>query len=206
MPSAMIHLDVGRKVGKYIYGSETDAPAEFYVGTLAPDCVENPRELKDRLHLRDLSCVERRVALANMASETPTGKSFKFGCLVHLFTDVIWDEGPQAYHMEGYIGANWFRDYRHEISLASAYMFHYCEWTKDIWEKMLGVNLEEHCSDIPEYTPEAIFKYLKYTSEKQAENFAGVSPAFSPDTVNDFCKNASERFIRFYTAKGFKNG
>ena len=51
-----------------------------------------------------------------------------------------------------------------------------------------------------------IFKYLKYTSEKQAENFAGVSPAFSPDTVNDFCKNASERFIRFYTAKGFKNG
>ena len=97
---------------------------------------------------------------------------------------------------EAYVGDNWFPDYRREISLASCYMYHHFDWAPALWDEMLACP-EEYYSSLDDYPAKSIRGYLEYNHMWMDTHDEGPSPAFPPDTVEDFCRQAAESFCRF---------
>ena len=186
MPSALIHVLTGKN---YL----ADAGVPFFVGTLAPDCIHG-REEKDRLHLR-LSA-DRENDLMRLAGDWGTGDPFRLGALLHLYTDYLWDEGPQTAHKNAYIGETWFTDYRKEISLASCHMFHRFDWAPALWEQMLACP-RETISSLADYPPEKIMDYIEYNRNWLRDHDTGSSPAFPPEMIDVFCRDAARSFEAF---------
>lgn len=186
MPSALIHLQAGRLFSK-------NAPVEFFVGTLAPDCIKG-REDKDRLHLRLSS--DREKDLAGLAASWDMNDPFQLGTLLHLYTDWLWDVGPQERHRLSYTGETWFTDYRHEISLASCFMYHHAEWAPALFDEM-DVCPETKISSLPDYPPEKITSYVLYTHDWVANHETPSSDFFTPAVIDDFCRDAAGKFKDF---------
>ena len=186
MPSALIHVYAGK-----LY--DPDAGTPFFIGTLAPDCIRE-REQKDILHLR-LSD-DRLGGLAGLLREWGTSDPFRAGALMHLYTDYLWDIGPMENHKHSYRGDTWFVDYRHEISLASCYMYHRFDWAPGLWEQMAACPEEEY-SSLSDYPAKKIKSYLDYNYMWLDTHDEGPSPAFPPDMVTEFCRTAAESFAGF---------
>ncbi len=186
MPSALIHVYSGR-----IF--DPDAGVPFYIGTLAPDCVKERAE-KDRLHLR--ICDDRPGGLANLLKVWGRSDPFRLGALMHLYTDLLWDNGPMEEHKKNYRGDAWFLDYRHEISLASSYMFHRFDWAPGLWEQ-IALCPESAYSSLSDYPPKKIKGYLDYNKMWLETHEEGPSPAFPPDYVEEFCREAARSFREF---------
>jgi len=186
MPSALIHLHAGRIL-------KPKAPAEFFTGTLAPDCIKS-REEKDLLHLR-LSD-DRERDLLKLASEWDMDDPFQLGAMLHLYTDWLWDEGPQTDHKRAYTGNSWFPDYRHEINLASCHMYHHRAWAPDMFEAMISCD-NDLLRALPDYPPEKIKPYIEYTEAWVSTHDTEPSSFFPPRLIDSFCRETAERFSDF---------
>jgi len=186
MPSALIHLVTGKKF-------LPDAGAAFLVGTLAPDCIKERQE-KDLLHFR-LS-EDRRADLLSLLKRYGTKDEFLLGVILHLYTDLCWDEGPQTKHKNSYTGETWFKDYRQEINLASCYIYHNCQGSKEMWEKIMDCPESSYAS-APEYPPEKIRAYLEHSYEYISTHEIGPSAAFPPNEVELFCARCAAEFAEW---------
>lgn len=193
MPSALIHVYTGK-----LFKDDPSVP--FYIGTLAPDCIKE-REQKDLLHLR-LSD-DRERDLAELARKLDLSDQFQLGALLHLYTDWLWDEGPQTDHKNSYTGETWFPDYRQEINLASCYMFHHFDWAPDLWDAMDACP-DALISSLDDYPVEKIRAYLAHNHGWLVEHDVGPSPAFPPDAVERFCIDAAESFGAFISKNQIK--
>ena len=190
MPSALIHVYTGR-----IYSPGSGIP--FYIGTLAPDCISS-REEKDLLHLR-LS-KDRPGDLLKLKRAWGTEDEFRVGALLHLFTDYLWDNGPMEMHKRSYTGNTWFTDYRWEINLASCYMYRQFDWAPDLWVDMCEYPAEGY-SSLKDYPPDKIKSFIEHNRYKLETQDIGPSPAFPPDLVEKFCRDAAKSFGNFITSK-----
>lgn len=188
MPSALIHLLTGRYF-------KPDGSIPFFVGTVAPDCV-GEREIKDHTHLRDRS--DRHEAIVELKNSMDLNDDYQLGALLHLYTDMLWDEGLQKEYKDSYPEPDnaWFRPYRNEISLASSYIFHRSDWGEPLWREMLECpgSLFDGLEDFP---AESVRGYLTRNYKWHYENDVGPSPAFPPETVDGFCHDAAQSFTQF---------
>jgi hypothetical protein len=143
MPSPMIHLLTAHEVNP-------NAHALFWVGNLAPDYI-NERELKDKIHFRNHP--KRIEALAKLKTEIDIANPFEEGWLLHLFTDLYWDEIYIPIFKEKCKKSNatsdWFTNYRKETTLASFYIYHNFDWSQHVWNKILNANLKTLSSHLP---------------------------------------------------------
>lgn len=189
MPSALIHLLTGRNFKR-------DAGIPFFVGNVAPDCVSE-REIKDHTHLRDRT--DRQAALTELRDSMDLDDEYQLGALLHLYTDMLWDSGPQKAYKDAYpevSGNDWFKPYRYEISLASSYLFHNTEWGEPLWREMLDCPAKTFDS-LSDFPADAVRGYLTRNYKWHYENDIGPSPAFPPETVERFCRDAAESFAEF---------
>lgn len=188
MPSALIHLLTGRNY-------KIDVGIPFFVGTVAPDCVSE-RVIKDHTHLRDSA--DRHSDIVSLRDSLDLNDEYQLGALLHLFTDMLWDEGPQKNYKESYPepGNEWFKPYRYEISLASSFLFHRTNWGEPLWRDMLECP-NEKIDALSDFPPEAIRGYLTRNYKWHRENDIGPSLSFPPDLVQAFCRMTAEKFIEF---------
>lgn len=97
MPSTMIHLVIANKIIDRI---DTSHSGEFYLGVIAPDAVnvngKAPKEIRYCAHLRSTdynewinNVLEFSKNNANIKKKTP---DFFKGFLIHILTDIAWDQ------------------------------------------------------------------------------------------------------------------
>ena len=131
MPCAMMHLVCAK-----LY--EPNADLAFYIGNEAPDCMDI-REIKDKSHLR-IYKEDREQRLTEFARTLDLGDPYQLGVLLHLYVDMLWDQGPMAEHKKNYKGEYWFRDYRWQIRLIGTHIYKNVDWSKAIWDDMCEVD------------------------------------------------------------------
>ena len=188
LPAAMIHLTAARAY-------DANAPVEFYIGNLAPDCI-NEWKKKDRLHLRDRP--DRSEALYAYARGIDLSNVYLKGIVFHLYLDLLWDEAPMRRHNEQYTGENWISDYRREIGLTSSWLYHHQPWSEDLWKAM------EHCPVSrydchPDYPSGLVSELIRRNGRFHRETFSQPSEVFPPDFSIHFAEESAHSFHRFLT-------
>lgn len=95
MPNIMIHEKVAYNIAKQI--KELDNK-EFYLGALAPDAVNvngfAPKEERWTSHIRDKDLNKWRLNIINFYKKEQSNynKSFPTGYLIHILTDIVFDD------------------------------------------------------------------------------------------------------------------
>lgn len=186
MPAAMIHLLAAR-----YYQPEGDP--RFLLGCIAPDYAFE-REFKDSIHLRDRA--DRIEALNELRKTVDERDSFSLGWLLHLFTDLRWDDT----HFSQYRAAHeqdpdWFRGYHKELHAAGYALYHRCDWAEPENAAILAVDLATLPDTLP-VNAEGIELFRSILIEKTRES--------EPDIHSDvFTFELTERFAS-ETAAAFR--
>lgn len=105
MPSSMIHLNIAYSIGKKARVKKDDMPS-LILGSVSPDAVNTgviqaPKEIRYPAHLRDrdLKIWESNV-FEYAKSCKVADKAFLLGFMIHILTDIKWDELVQPSMLE----------------------------------------------------------------------------------------------------------
>lgn len=97
MPSSMIHLNIAYSIGKKAGIKQDDMPS-LILGSVSPDAVNTgviqaPKEIRYSAHLRDrdLKIWENNV-FEYAKNCNISDKAFLLGFVIHILTDIKWDE------------------------------------------------------------------------------------------------------------------
>lgn len=183
MPSSMIHLLTAHKY-------HPEASVLFRIGNIAPDSVSE-REEKDKTHLRNRP--DRLNALRELALTMDLSDDFSKGILLHLFLDYYWDSSPMRNFIENHKDGNWFFDYRNEIGIASAWLFHHIGWSRRAWDEMAACPMSAY-GHVQWIVKEDVADFIDRNNKWHAENDIGPSSAFTPDFIEEFTDKVAAEF------------
>jgi len=188
MPSTGIHLLVGYKFNP----AACDA---FWLGCFAPDYT-NDRTRKDHIHLRDTD--DRPAGLCALRATADMSDPFALGWLLHLFTDMRWDASLLAQYREAYLGTDaenggWFLPYRHEIGLASYYIYHHMPWSSSVWAQINTADCTKQ-TNLPISAAE-LACYRDRVAQKHGESDPAAAPAYyASDVLQRFACDTAAAF------------
>ena len=189
MPATMMHLYAAR----LLWPSGSDA---YFLGSILPDCVDAHREIKDRLHFRDVPTEERLQRLIRFGQSLDLSRDFDFGALYHFYLDYLWDNGPQKAHRKAHGEENWFVDYRKELSRAGSRTAQRMPWANGLWHRLHKPekSLYENTMDLPE---NEIRAFLEFNFHWHTEQALPQSEVFTDELVDSFTKRARVAFAAF---------
>jgi len=174
--------------------------ALFCLGAVAPDAIEDWRA-KDRTHLRDAP--DRAAALAATARNTDPRDDFAEGALLHLYTDWLWDTDQLERYWASLggggsrpgrpAGGDWVALYRHEISLASAWVYHHSPWARALWEELLAVP-QGYYGPLPGMDKKDIRAYLTRNFQWHEAHSGDPSALFPPQEAEAFTLAAARGY------------
>ena len=134
-------------------------------------------------------------ALLRFAEGLNLSDPLEKGVLLHLFLDLHWDKaGYEAYrHLHGE-EPGWFVNYRQEIFLASAYLYHHTPWAKELFFAMNRTFLPTEKTYPCGITRDGAQAFVSGTWYRLLNGREAVSGAFPPDFVEAFAKDVAEKF------------
>ena len=193
MPAAMIHLLTARDY-------DPDGDARYLLGSIAPDHAFD-RAYKDAIHLRDVP--DRLKALGELRSRLDLRDSYSLGWLLHLYTDLKWDDSFFArYRAAHEQEENWFRGYHRELHSAGYALYHRYSWADKACSDILGVDLTSLPPDLPG-DPAQMEEFRTILMEKTRESDPDIhSDVFPAETVERFASETAEGFRRWMEAEG----
>ncbi len=191
MSSIMVHV-----LAAYRYKS--DADVAFYVGSAAPDVIEDHIR-KDHTHFRDRT--DRLQALNELANTINWENEFEIGVLFHLFLDYHWDKGPIQDFKDHYKGDNWFLDYRKEIGKIAVWHYHKEPWSNKVWNKMREYTLPVE-ETICEIRRDELSLFLIKHHSRYIETKPIVAEFFPPEMVDKFIEGVINEFKAWRSAIG----
>ena len=186
MPSSMVHL-------KIAYEYNPTASPEFWVGNLAPDSIGVWKE-KDRFHLRDI--VNREQALRALADTMPNGDLFLEGMLLHLFTDWKWDEGMLQHYIKSHNPGDWYKNYRTEMGLLSARMYHENLWSAKVWDEMIGCDIGQH-NKAENISSDSVLSMLTRANNYHISNPLAEPLYYTVAEVNDYVAETVNSYMNW---------
>ena len=192
MPSAMIHMLTARDF-------DPAGDDRFLLGSIAPDHAFD-RKYKDAIHLRDKP--DRLAALGELRDRLDLRDSYALGWLLHLFTDLRWDDSylkayREAHESEG----EWFPGYHKELHSAGYALYHRYDWAEEACAAALRVDLHTLPGELPG-TPEQIERFRSILMEKTRESDPAIaSEAFPPEKVEPFAAETAADFRRWLEEK-----
>ena len=182
----MVHLLLARKV-------DPDAPTLFYIGNIAPDAVSEWK-IKDKTHFRDIE--DRTDTIKDLALHLDINDAFSHGVLLHLFLDWKWDIGPFAKFKAEREGTDWFKAYRHELSLSGIWLYRRKPWSNVIWKNM--AETDPSCFGHLDYiSREDISRYIRRNYVWHEESNFGPSSVFTHEFVESFTDKAAPDFAEW---------
>jgi hypothetical protein len=120
------------------------------------------------------------------------------GILLHLFLDYYWDTKVVGKYISSYRGSNWFRDYRQEISLTGAWLYHHVTWSRAVWAEMLTCP-DSAYANAPELAREDVVLLINTSFIWHQENNIGPSSVFTPDFVEEFTDIVATEYEKWLT-------
>lgn len=183
MPSLMMHLQTAYKCNK-------ESSTAFFIGNLAPDSISTWKE-KDKSHLRDRE--DRLQVLIKLAEGYKDQSDMDQGILLHLYLDYKWDIGPMKSFIEGYKGESWLQAYRHEIGLASAWLYHHTNWSQRVWDEMESYPTSLYKNTYG-FDKEEIARLISNNHSWHSENNIGPSTFYPPDFTEEFTSKIAIEF------------
>lgn len=188
MPSMMIHLLTAYKLKPDTNSMNADSNADWWVGNVSPDAKPMTREEKDISHLRNYSNADREIKLRKMADALQSDDLYNEGKLLHLYCDYYWDIEAITSYYKYDTSANNFRNYRNEIAVASAWLFHTKKWTEKVWQMMLAK---------PDKTiDETAFITRNYDWHSKTD--LGVPVFYTPDYIETFTDTICQRYTNWF--------
>ena len=189
MPATMMHL----------YAAKVFRPGgsdSYFLGSILPDCLDGYRELKDRVHFRDIPKEDRIPALIAFGKNLNLKRDFDLGVLYHFYLDYLWDYGPQSDHRKEHGEENWFVDYRKDLSRAGNSVSHRFPWAKDLWERLRAPKRElyENSLSLPE---KEIREFLEYNYHFHLEECLPEGEFFTDALVDTFICRSAQMFEAF---------
>lgn len=179
----MVHL-----MAAYKY--RPDSLAEFWVGNIAPDCIEDWKE-RDKFHFRDIS--DKEKALRDF-SKSYSNDLFSEGMLFHLFVDCKWDKDLRQQYIKNCGSDDWFQSYRNEIGLLSAWFYHNIEWSKKVWEDMLTSDISKYAK-IDKTSPEIILSKIQQANQYHLSNPLAKPLFYSISTIEEFTAKTANDYL-----------
>ena len=185
MPAAMLHLLTAR-----YFRPEGDG--RFLLGCIAPDA-QHSRPEKDALHFRD--CPDRLQALRQLGEKLPKGDSFSLGWLLHLYTDLCWDDSAIAAFRRDWAGEDdWFPAYRRESHKASFGLYHSEGWSEEAFAALCAAEAEPVSPLLP-VEREVLEAYREQMHRKHRESDPfSRSDCFPPEGLHTFARETAEGF------------
>lgn len=128
MPSAIVHLkvayDIAQKLGVKNYG-------QFYAGAVSPDAVNidgfADQSVRYPAHLRSLDYEEWKATARNFCKEKGAEwagrEDYLKGFLLHIFTDIYWDELAQPEMFDGFERLGYSPDELRDVKWKELYRF-----------------------------------------------------------------------------------
>ncbi len=193
MPAAMIHLLTARD-----YDPAGDA--RYLLGSIAPDHAFD-RAYKDSIHLRDVP--DRPAALKALRARLDPADSYSLGWLLHLFTDMKWDDSFLADYRAAHEGEeNWFRGYHKELHSAGYALYHRYDWAEKACSDILAVDLRTLPPALPG-DPAQMEEFRTILMEKTRESDPGIhSDVFPAEIVEHFAMDTADAFRAWMEAQG----
>lgn len=188
MPASMMHLYTAK-----LY--EPDADILFFVGNIAPDCVQNKEE-KDKTHLRGEK--QRAKLLCGLAEQLDLHDSFQKGVLLHLFLDYLWDNGALQDFIDGFGSDTWFLPYREDLSKAGLALYRAKDWARQLWLDMEHTSAFDY-EKLAQFPAIEIQGFLQRNGSWHRETQMEHSAVFPPALVEQFSHRAAESFARWLT-------
>ena len=190
MPSSMVHLMTA-------YEYRPDSPAEFWVGNLAPDCIDDWKE-RDDFHLR--TAQNKEQAFIDFAKNINKDDLFSEGMLLHLFVDRKWDDDLRQQYIKHFNSDDWFQSYRNEIGLLSARLFHDNSWSIKIWEDMLNCEISKYnktknISNISNISSVNILSILQRANKYHVDNPLAEPCFYSVEAIIDFTLKTAKDYL-----------
>ncbi|HZK34955.1 MAG TPA: hypothetical protein VFD33_06570, partial [Bacillota bacterium] len=179
----MVHLLTAYKYNK-------KSSTAFFVGNIAPDSISTWKE-KDKSHLRGRP--DRLQALIKLAEGYQDQSDLDKGILLHLYLDYKWDIGPLKGFIEGYKGQGWLQAYRHEIGLASAWVYHHTSWSQRVWDQMESYP-ESLYKNTYGFDKGEIASLISSNRSWHRENNIGPSTLYPPDFTEEFTSRIAIEF------------
>ncbi len=188
MPAAMIHLLTARD-----YDPRGDA--RYLLGSIAPDHAFD-RAYKDAIHLRDVP--DRLKALGELRSGLDLADSYSLGWLLHLYTDLKWDDSFFARYKAAHEGEdNWFRGYHKELHSAGYALYHRYDWAEKACADILAVDLSTLPPALPG-DPVQMEEFRTILMEKTRESAPDIrSDVFPAEAVEAFASETAAGFRRW---------
>ncbi len=185
MPAAMIHLLTARDF-------DPAGDGRYLLGSIAPDHAFD-RTFKDSIHLRDVP--DRPAALAALRGRLDLRDSYSLGWLLHLYTDLKWDESFFAAYRAAHEGEeNWFRGYHRELHSAGYALYHRYDWAEQACADILAVDLASLPPALPG-DPGQMEEFRTILMEKTRESAPDIhSDVFPAEAVERFARDTAEEF------------
>jgi len=181
MPGTGIHLLVAHEM-------DPDASGAFYFGSFAPD-YEQERAPKDIIHLRNEE--NRLAALSALRDSVDMRDDFTRGWILHLFTDLLWDESLLAQYRREYTGGDmgrddWFYPYREELGLATSYLYRQATWMDAVMARVRAVDVCAIQTSLP-----AAADRLEWWQNRTCAKYSATEPGghlgyYTLDMLNTF--------------------
>ena len=189
MPGTGIHLLVAHAI-------EPDASGAFFFGSFAPD-YEQERAPKDAIHLRKEP--DRLAALTTLRDGLDMRDDFTRGWVLHLFTDLLWDESLLAQYRRAYTGGDdtrgdWFYPYREELGLTTSYLYRQAPWMDVVMRCVRAVNVRAIQAGLP-VDKDKLEWWRNRTCLKHSETEPGVRLGYyTLDMLNDFAARTAKEW------------
>lgn len=140
MPASLTHLLVGWEYQKKY---PVDKVEQFYLGCVAPDCVNvggfASKEVRMKAHLRDWD-LEKWKQNAKVFYQRQTGnmeESYLLGYILHIFTDIMWDECFEQRLKEGLAALGLHKEEVEQQRWSEHYRFEYTQMEEDWWKEVV---------------------------------------------------------------------
>ena len=184
----MVHLMVA-------YQYNPASPSEFWVGNIAPDCIDDRKE-KDKLHFRDT--LDRNQALRKFERSIGKDDLFMEGMLLHLFVDWKWDEDLLQQYILNSNSDDWFNQYRNEIGILSARLYHDNLWSADVWKDILNCDIPKF--NTTEISSEGVLTILQQVNRYHIKNPLAKPLFYSLELINKFTAKTAEDYKNWKNA------
>ena len=181
MPSACVHLNIAYMLKEKL--KIADIP-QFHLGSISPDAVNlegfAEENIRYAAHIRnrDYNVWKNDIAKFYEQNKDKLNKSFLLGFMVHIYTDIAWDELVQPGLFEYLRSAGTADEAFKKEKWAELYRLNSLIAQQDFYSQILKSLSTAECTGISTVSADLLERYRDYLAEDYQDKISNEKPNF----------------------------